>query len=45
VQTAEKPATVVTLEEEACDQQEKTAVDVEYSLRSNDETLDEEAHR
>jgi hypothetical protein len=24
---------------------EKTAVDAEYSLRSNDETLDEEARR
>jgi hypothetical protein len=44
VQTAEKPATIATLEEEACNQQEKTTVDAEYSLRSNDETLDEEAH-
>jgi hypothetical protein len=37
VQTAETP------EEGAHDQPEKTAIDAEYPLRSNDETLDEES--
>jgi hypothetical protein len=32
------------LEEEACDQPKNTAVNAEYPPRSNDETLDNEAH-
>jgi hypothetical protein len=42
---AKNPATVQTLEEEGHDQPKKTAVDTEYPPRSNDETLDEDAHR